>query len=179
MRHGRASTGGSDRWLLRDVTRTLFLQDRTEAVRIAETDWHSVLNPAILNVLMVVPERMSVGDLYTYIGHLRENGQATSRHEIAFYSKLVYPLAVIVMMILALPFAYIRIRDGVHQREDLSRDRAGPGIPSGLTAVRPSGPAERLAAVVQRLLSDGAFLYRGVGDAVASGEALTGGRWLR
>ncbi len=103
---------GSDRWLLRDVTRTLFHQDRTESVRIAETDWHSVLNPAILNVLMVVPERMSVGDLYTYIGHLRENGQATSRHEIAFYSKLVYPLAVIVMMILALPFAYIRIRDG-------------------------------------------------------------------
>lgn len=103
---------GSDRWLLRDVTRTRFLGDRTQAVTESESEWHSVLNPGILNVLMVVPERMSVADLYTYIGHLRENGQATARHEIAFYSKLVYPLAVVVMMVLALPFAYVRIRDG-------------------------------------------------------------------
>jgi lipopolysaccharide export system permease protein len=61
---------------------------------------------------MVVPERMSVANLVTYIGHLRENHQETARHEIALYSKLVYPLAVVVMMILALPFSYARVRDG-------------------------------------------------------------------
>jgi lipopolysaccharide export system permease protein len=103
---------GSDRWKLRDVARTEFLPEGTRATLDAEVDWRSVLNPAILSVLMVVPERMSVADLYNYIGHLRDNRQATERHEIALYSKITYPVAVIVMMIIALPFAYSRSREG-------------------------------------------------------------------
>ena len=103
---------GGNRWHLTDVKGTDFEPDRTRAFRLAEQEWTSVLNPGILNVLMVVPEKMSVGDLYTYIGHLRENKQATQRQEIALYGKIAYPIAVIVMMILALPFAYIRVREG-------------------------------------------------------------------
>lgn len=103
---------GGDRWLLRDVATTRFFADRTEAGREDEVQWRSVLNPSILNVLMVVPERMSLLDLHGFIGHLRDNGQTTARHEIALYSKLMYPLAVVVMMMLALPFAYLRVRDG-------------------------------------------------------------------
>ncbi len=103
---------GGNRWQLTDVISTHFEDNRTVVRREAERQWQSVLNPSILNVLMVVPERMSLSDLYTYIEHLRENHQATQRHEIALYGKVTYPLAVIVMMILALPFAYIRARDG-------------------------------------------------------------------
>lgn len=103
---------GSDRWRLQEVVRTRFEESRTAALRESEAEWHSVLNPSILNVLMVVPEKMSVTSLFAYLDHLRENRQATERHEIALYSKLTYPFAVIVMMSLALPFAYVRIRDG-------------------------------------------------------------------
>lgn len=103
---------GGNRWTLTDVVSTDFDGDRTSVRRDAEREWTSVLNPGILNVLMVVPERMSLTALYNYIGHLRENGQATQRQEIALYGKITYPLAVVVMMILALPFAYIRARDG-------------------------------------------------------------------
>ena len=103
---------GGNHWLLKDVVSTDFEGDRTAVRKDAEREWTSVLNPGILNVLMVVPERMSLTGLLTYIEHLRENGQATQRHEIALYGKITYPLAVLVMMILALPFAYIRARDG-------------------------------------------------------------------
>jgi lipopolysaccharide export system permease protein len=103
---------GGNRWLLTDVISTDFGDRRTAVRHEKERHWQSVLNPGILNVLMVVPERMSLNDLYTYIEHLRENHQATQRHEIALYGKLTYPLAVVVMMILALPFAYIRAREG-------------------------------------------------------------------
>lgn len=109
--HSGEFKGGS-RWTLTDVVSTDFEDNRTVVRREQERLWQSVLNPGILNVLMVVPERMSLGDLYTYIEHLRENHQATQRHEIALYGKITYPLAVIVMMILALPFAYLRARDG-------------------------------------------------------------------
>ena len=50
--------------------------------RIPEAYWRSVLNPGVLNVLMVVPEQMSLWDLWSYIDHLSENRQETSRYQI-------------------------------------------------------------------------------------------------
>lgn len=74
--------------------------------------WQSELNPNILGVLMVVPSRMAVWDLSQYVDHLRDNQQRADRYEIALWSKLIYPLATIVMMFLALPFAYLQVRAG-------------------------------------------------------------------
>jgi len=74
--------------------------------------WRSELRPDIFGVLMVQPERMAGWDLAQYIQHLSENRQQTERYEIAFWSKLFYPWAVLVMMALALPFAYLHVRAG-------------------------------------------------------------------
>jgi hypothetical protein len=63
-------------------------------------------------VLLVMPERMSVASLYRYIRHLKDNQVKTQRYEIAMWKKLVYPLAALVMMALALPFAYLQDRMG-------------------------------------------------------------------
>ena len=56
-------------------------------------------------MLKIVPERMSVVNLVSYIEHLRENRQKTTRFEIALWQKALYPVAAIVMMVLAIPFA--------------------------------------------------------------------------
>jgi lipopolysaccharide export system permease protein len=85
---------------------------RTERASAASRTWTSELTPALLSVLMVMPERMSAINLFNYIRHLKENQQNTELHEIAFWKKVVYPLAVIVMMALALPFAYLQSRAG-------------------------------------------------------------------
>ena len=55
---------------------------------------------------------MSAYGLAMYTQHLAENNQNTERYEIAFWKKLFYPLAVLVMMALALPFAYLHFRAG-------------------------------------------------------------------
>ena len=59
-----------------------------------------------------MPERMSAWNLRQYTRHLAENRQRTERYEIAMWKKLAYPVAVLVMMALALPFAYIHTRSG-------------------------------------------------------------------
>ena len=92
-------------WRLEDVVETRFLGDAVEVVELSGMEWRSHLTPEVLSVLMVAPERMSVTALFTYIRHLEENGQDTQRFEIALWKKLTYPLAVLVMMLLALPFA--------------------------------------------------------------------------
>jgi len=101
---------GNNRWQLRDVVQTSFEGANIKVSRIAEANWRSVLEPGLLSVLLVAPEQMSAWTLYTYMQHLRENNQQTSRYEIAFWNKLIYPFAVLVMMVLALPFAYYQQR---------------------------------------------------------------------
>jgi lipopolysaccharide export system permease protein len=85
---------------------------RTEVTKVPEYTWKSELKPDIFGVLLVQPERMAGWDLLQYINHLAENRQQTERYEIAFWGKLFYPWAVLVMMALALPFAYLHVRAG-------------------------------------------------------------------
>ncbi len=101
-----------DLWLLRDVVRTHFDETRTSVSEIAEIEWRSVLRPSILSVLMIVPEQLAIWDLYSYLQHLRANKQETIRYEIALWQKIIYPFAVLVMMVLALPFANFEVRSG-------------------------------------------------------------------
>jgi lipopolysaccharide export system permease protein len=97
-------------WRLSGVVRTLLYGERSEVVRIPEMEWRSALNPDILSVLLIAPERMSVWHLAAYTRHLAENNQKTQRYDIALWKKLIYPLAALVMVALALPFGYTHNR---------------------------------------------------------------------
>lgn len=101
-----------NKWRLKEVAQTVFEKDRARVIRLPEAVWQSAINPEILGVLLVMPERMSVASLFRYIRHLKDNQVKTQRYEIAMWKKLVYPLAVLVMMALALPFAYLQDRMG-------------------------------------------------------------------
>ncbi|MEW6561809.1 MAG: LPS export ABC transporter permease LptG [Pseudomonadota bacterium] len=108
----RAVYAGEDRWRLEDVMQTVFDRAGTTVNNRPVQEWRSALNPNLLNVLLVVPEQMSVWNLYQYISHLRDNRQQTARYEIVMWNKLVSPLAVLVMLLLALPFANYHRREG-------------------------------------------------------------------
>jgi lipopolysaccharide export system permease protein len=99
-------------WELRDINQTSFVGDTIRSEVFPHGSWQSVIQPELLNVLLVVPEKMSAWNLYFYIRHLSENHQKTTRHEIALWSKMVYPLACIVMIVLALPFGFLQQRAG-------------------------------------------------------------------
>lgn len=99
-------------WKLSEVVQTRFGKTRSEVVRQDTMDWKSALNPEILSVLLVVPEKMSIINLYQYIHHLAENHQRTDRYEIAFWKKISYPFSVLVMMMMALPFGFLNSRSG-------------------------------------------------------------------
>jgi len=101
-----------NQWRLVNVMQTEFDGDTARVSRLPELMWHSALTPNILSVLMVVPERMTFVNLFQYIRHLEENQQKAQRYVIALWKKLVYPLAALVMMALALPFAYLQDRMG-------------------------------------------------------------------
>lgn len=106
-------------WTLSNVTETRLVDlggtlaaDRVTVTRQPERQWRSEIDPQLLAVLTVSPERMAARNLDTYIRHLDENKQTSERYRIAFWKKLIYPFAVLVMMTLALPFAYLHFRSG-------------------------------------------------------------------
>jgi lipopolysaccharide export system permease protein len=110
-----AETGrfaGSGRWELENVKTTEIGADGTRVSSAPSLAWETVLRPSILNVYQVAPERLDLNALYDNIRVLNNNSQKTSRFEIAFWNKVFYPAAVLVMMMLALPFAHFQRRQG-------------------------------------------------------------------
>ena len=109
-------------WVLNDVTETRFKEtkqtDPLNPVFSAQTANYPILTlesevtPQILSVLLISPEKMSIVSLGRFISHLRDNKQDAQRHSIAFWKKVIYPFTIFVMLALALPFAYMKVRAG-------------------------------------------------------------------
>jgi len=108
----RATYQDEQNWALEGVKQTNFSEHAASVILQPHLEWHSSLNPNIFSVLLVEPEQMSAWSLYQYIHHLSDNKQKTARYEIAMWNKLVYPFAVLVMMMLALPFSSYHRREG-------------------------------------------------------------------
>jgi lipopolysaccharide export system permease protein len=108
----RAKFVDEGRWQLDDVLETSFSKEGASIEVRPLQEWRSALNPGIFSVLLVVPEQMSAWSLYQYTEHLRDNHQRSARYEIAMWNKLVDPVSLLVMMLLALPFASYHRRAG-------------------------------------------------------------------
>jgi lipopolysaccharide export system permease protein len=118
---GAFTNGGA--WLLQGVKRTEFFATGESAAPGAAATahvqhdtidsnyrWPTELNAEMVSVALLNPERMSTVDLYQYTQHLQANSQSSQRFEIEFWRKVFYPLSCIVMVVLALPFAYLHFR---------------------------------------------------------------------
>jgi len=104
-------------WLLQQVNRTEFamIEDKTAQIDRAKLEslrWPNQISAEMVSAALLKPERMNTVDLYQYIEHLQNNAQTAQRYEIEFWKKVFYPLSCLVMVVLALPFAYVHFRSG-------------------------------------------------------------------
>ena len=129
--------GADDAWLLSKATRTEFInmalgnipaasgapavsntsnasntKAKIERITLETFRWPTEISAEMVSVALLKPERMATVDLWQYIRHLDANGQSAQRYEIEFWRKVFYPLSCLVMMVLALPFAYLHFRSG-------------------------------------------------------------------
>ena len=107
--------GSDDSWVLTGVARTEFNfpgSGETQAARenLQEYRWRTGLTAEMVAVALLRPERMPIIDLFQFMRHLEANGQSSQRYEIEFWRKVFYPLSCLVMVVLALPFAYLHFR---------------------------------------------------------------------
>lgn len=106
----------SGAWNLEDVQRTTYVhtakQASVERERMPSLQWPTGMTYEMVTTALLKPDRMRTIDLFQYIQHLNANQQSAQRFEIEFWRKVFYPLSCLVMVVLALPFAYLHFRSG-------------------------------------------------------------------
>ncbi len=106
-----------DHWLLKDIKQSRFTEKGVVSQHLDKATWESMLNPNLLDVVVVRPTMLPVWGLYRYISFMHENGQEATVYEVAFWSKIVTPLMTLVMVFLAVPFVFGTLRSvGIGQR---------------------------------------------------------------
>ncbi|MFZ4481719.1 MAG: LPS export ABC transporter permease LptG, partial [Rhodoferax sp.] len=108
---------GDDAWTLANVARTEFPPRGVDTAHIERRQlpsfrWPNQISSEMVSAALLKPERMSTIDLFQYIRHLDINQQSAQRYQIEFWKKVFYPMSCLVMVVLALPFAYLHFRTG-------------------------------------------------------------------
>jgi lipopolysaccharide export system permease protein len=97
-------------WELHNVRRTLFSADAVIRERAELEHRAALLDPALLDVLSMKPETMSIRDLHQYAGYLSSNKLDASLYRLAFWMKITTPLSCVVMMLIVMPFVFGSLR---------------------------------------------------------------------
>lgn len=102
-------------WTLKRVKHTQFLNSNAQNKEVLtsaefQREWVSTLTPDKLGVVTVKPEALSISGLQEYILYLENNSQDTDRYSLAFWRKILQPVTVGVMLLMALSFIFGPLR---------------------------------------------------------------------
>lgn len=108
--HADKAVYEDEQWILRGITQSDISATGITTRRFDRAKWDSLLSPALLDILVIDPSSISIRDLYTYYRFLKDNGQDAARYELAFWARVFMPVAIAVMLLLAVPFVFGPLR---------------------------------------------------------------------
>ncbi len=97
-------------WRMHDVTQTAITPEKIIKKQSFEYEWKSTLTPDKLSIVSVEPKSLSIEGLVDYLDYLKVNKQDPSRYELALWSKIMQPVSVAVMLLVALSFIFGPLR---------------------------------------------------------------------
>lgn len=100
----------TDGWQLTDIQEVTITATQTYTQQLDDYFYQSKLTPEKLGVVSVKPETLSFTGLYSYLTYLAENDQNTSTYELAFWRKVIQPITIAVMLLVALSFIFGPLR---------------------------------------------------------------------
>lgn len=103
---GNARIDANNRWTLSDYRESRIDGDRIVASRQPSASLDTHLSAEFLGLAAVDPAAMRIDGLYKYIQHLKRNELDSHTAEVAFWSRIARTLAVAVIVVLAIPFAF-------------------------------------------------------------------------
>ena len=110
--HGRSADFDGRHWVLHDARTTRLDDQGTHSITVATQRWLVRIDPQVLAQSVVQPQYLSMRDLRRNIGYLRSNGEQPGSYAVAFWSRVMYPFNVLVLVLCSLPFAFGALRSG-------------------------------------------------------------------
>jgi lipopolysaccharide export system permease protein len=98
-------------WLEEGGVITRFSDSATEVDSFVTRIWESELSPDLLQLLSMVTESLSIGSLYNYASYLDDQGQESAIFWLAFWDKVLQPLTVLSLVLIALSFIFGPLRE--------------------------------------------------------------------
>jgi lipopolysaccharide export system permease protein len=98
-------------WLLTDVQETVFTPAQLFARQYPEYQWTVDMSPSLLSVLLVRPDRQSISGLWQFARYFDNEGLDSSSYYLAFWKKLLQPLATLSLVLLAVSFVFGPLRE--------------------------------------------------------------------
>jgi lipopolysaccharide export system permease protein len=99
-------------WTLSHVRSTTLDDKGTHTTQVASMPWDARLNPRVLEQSLVQPQYLPMRDLRRNMNYLEANGQSPGVYAVAFWTRALYPLNVLVLVLCAMPFAFGSLRSG-------------------------------------------------------------------
>lgn len=106
----KSAVFNNDAWSLQQVQQQQFTELKIEQQHLTKLRWRSSLTPEKLGVVTIKPEMLSITGLADYVDYLQQNSQDPSRYQLAFWRKLLQPLTIIAMLLMALSFIFGPLR---------------------------------------------------------------------
>jgi len=101
--HAQRGEYTDGKWLLENIKQSVISDDKVSRQQLNLAKWKSLLDPEMVNLLIVRPEYLTFWGLVHYIDFLNQNAQNAQRYEQALWAKLVRPLSILAMIVLAVP----------------------------------------------------------------------------
>lgn len=98
------------RWVLEDISRSLIGEDRVEVSHLDRAGWSSLLDPALLQIVIVEPHVLPVWDLLRYVRYMTANAQDARTYEVAFWAKVIHPFLILSMIFVSIPIVLASAR---------------------------------------------------------------------
>lgn len=104
------TTNDNNQWIMNDVVKTSFYNDRTKSEAIAQMPWDLKFNANLLNIGLADPSEMSLVKLIRFSRYLEKNGLQASEYKYEFWKRVFQPIATLIMIFLAIPFVLSGVR---------------------------------------------------------------------
>ncbi|OQW95467.1 MAG: LPS export ABC transporter permease LptG [Beggiatoa sp. IS2] len=97
-------------WLLEQAEQDHITAQQVVIEHLPRTTWKAILSPELVSNVIIDPYKLSSLGLYKHIDYLKKNEQNSAKYELAFWTRLSYPLVSIAMIFIAIPFVFGSLR---------------------------------------------------------------------
>lgn len=129
-------------WRLENIQESSLGLGNIVTSRYLQEDWIVDLSPELLSVLLVEPDEQSISGLYRLANYFDAEGLDSATYYLAFWKKLMQPVATLALVVLAISFVFGPLR------ESTTGFRVFVSIAIGL-----------VFTIVQRMMEPASLLY--------------------